>query len=123
MLALVLDLVALVLLSSVNSAVVASWFLISEAVMATLSSTQRNEIDKAIRELDPLSKVKGAERSDDEYDDLLDAIIDDLESDVNEFNLTLAVSAKIGGMGVPEESVDVDSFIKKVWKIAGRPGA
>ncbi len=91
--------------------------------MATLSSTQRNEIDKAIRELDPLSKVKGAECSEDEYNGLRDAIIDGLESDKNKFELTLAASAKIGGMGVPEDSVDVNSFIAKVLKIAGRPDA
>ncbi len=89
--------------------------------MATLSSTQRNEIDKAIRELDPLSKVEGAERSKGEYDDLRDKIIDELESDTNKFYLTLAVSDKIGDMGVQENSVDVVSFITKVLKIAGRP--
>ena len=91
--------------------------------MTPLSSTQFDKIDEAIRELDPLSKVKGAERSDDEYNDLRQMIIALLESDVNKFNLTLAVSAKIGFMGVQEDSVDVVSFITKVLKIAGRPDA
>ena len=57
------DVVSFVLLSSVDSAVVASCPPISEAVMTTLSSTQCDEIDEAIRELDLLSKVKGAECS------------------------------------------------------------
>ncbi len=91
--------------------------------MTTLSSTQCDEIDEAIRELDPLSKAKGAERSEDEYDDLRDKIIDDLESDADKFDLTLAVSTQIGLMGVLEDSVDVNSFIAKVLKIAGRPDA
>ena len=89
--------------------------------MTTLSSTQLGEIDNAIRELDPLSKVEGAERSKGEYDDLRDKIIDELESDTNKFYLTLAVSDKIGDMGVQEDSVDVVSFIAKILKIAGRP--
>ena len=89
--------------------------------MTTLSSTQCDEIDEAIRELDPLSKVKGAECSEDEYNGLRDAIIDGLESDKNKFELTLAVSTQIGLMGVLEDSVDVNSFIAKVLKIAGRP--
>ena len=89
--------------------------------MTTLSSTQCDEIDEAIRELDPLSKVKGAECSEDEYNGLRDAIIDGLESDKNKFELTLAVSTQIGLMGVLEDSVDVNSFITKVLKIVGRP--
>ncbi len=91
--------------------------------MIILSATQCDEIDEAIRELDPLSNVEGAARSASEYDGLRDKIIDDIESDANKFYFTLAVSAKIGGMGVPENCVDVDRFIKKVWKIAGLPGA
>ncbi len=91
--------------------------------MTALSATQCNEIDKAIRELDPLSKVEGAARSASKYDGLRDKIIDELESDTNKFYLTLAVSDKIDEMGVPENSVNLDSFIKKVGKIAGLPGA
>ena len=91
--------------------------------MIILSAAQCDEIDDAIRELDPLSNVEGAARSASEYDDLRAKIIDDLESDTNRFYLTLAVSDKIGEMGVPENSVNLDSFIKKVWKIAGLPGA
>ncbi len=89
--------------------------------MTTLSPTQRDQIDEAIRELDPLSQAEGAERSEDEYNGLRNTIIDHLESDKNKFDLTLAVLAKIGGMGVLEDSVDVNSFITKVLKIAGRP--
>jgi hypothetical protein len=113
--------VPLVLLSSADSAVVASGPPISEAVMTTLTSTQRDEIDKAICELDPLSQAEGAKRSEDEYNGLRDTIIDGLESDKNKFELTLAVSAQFGLMGVLEDSVDVNSFIAKVLKIAGRP--
>jgi len=104
-------------------AVVAFWSPISEAVMTPLSPIQSDQIDKAIRELDPLSQAEVAERSDDEYNDLRDMIIALLESDVNKFNLTLAVSAKIGFMGIPENSVDVDSFIAKVLEIAESAGS
>ena len=89
--------------------------------MNPLSSIQSDQIDKAIRELDPLSQAEGAERSDDEYNDLREMIIALLESDAKKFELIRAVSAKIGFMGVPENSVNLDSFIKKVLKIACRP--
>ena len=91
--------------------------------MNPLSSIQIDQIDKAIRDLDPLSQAEGAERSGDEYNDLRDMIIALLESGANKVDLIRAVSAKIGFMGVPEESVDVEGLIAKVLKIAGLPGA
>ncbi len=89
--------------------------------MNPLYSIQIDQIDKAIRDLDPLSQAEGAERSDDEYNDLREMIIALLESGANKVDLIRAVSAKIGFMGVPENSVDVEGFIAKVLKIAGRP--